>query len=269
DFFHTDNSFRGGDVRERWSFDNVADRINTGNVGAIEVVNNNLSFLNLHTGLLQTNAFQVGSDTHRRQHHICFNLNLSFRCLNGGNTGFSFCVDRGYFRVDMNLHALFAESFIQGFRHFLVFDRNNPRQEFDESNFGTKRLIEVGKLDTNSSRTHDEHFARQFVEHHSLAVSYDLLPVDLEVRQFARPSSRGKDHVLRFNFCLLALIIGNFNLAAFPDFSEARDLINLVLLEEELHALAVAVGNGTASFHQGGKVRFYVLGTDTVVGRMF
>ena len=80
-FFHADDAFSRGYVGQSGAFDNVANGVDTGNVGAVKIVDQHLALFGGHADLIQTDALDVGAHTHRRQHNIAF-----YRLLAVGGT---------------------------------------------------------------------------------------------------------------------------------------------------------------------------------------
>ena len=58
---------------------------------------------------------------------------------------------------------------------------------------GSERVIKVRELDPNSTRADDDHRFRNFGQDHRLHVRYDLLTVDLHVRERSGPGARRDD----------------------------------------------------------------------------
>src|SRR5690606_8156684 len=88
-------------------------------------------------------------------------------------------------------------------------------------------------------------------QHHGLAVADDLLAVLRQVRQHAAAGAGGDDDVLAFHHLLLAVRSGHLDLPTGHQHAGAHDHVDLVLLHEELHAVAHALGHVAAPLHHG------------------
>nr|GFD52245.1 hypothetical protein [Tanacetum cinerariifolium] len=107
--------------------------------------------------------------------------------------------------------------------------------------------VEVGKLDTDGARAHHHEALGQLLHGHGLAVADNFLVVDGHGGQLARAGASGQNDGFGFHRFLAAVGFGHFYFAGGHHFAGAHHGFNLVLFEQEVDALAHAIGHAAAA----------------------
>ena len=88
-FLHADNAFGRGHVGQRGAGHDVADGVDAGHVGLVEVVDDDAALLHLDAQLFEAQVFEVGLHAHGAQHHVALNLLLAFGGFHGHFAAFA------------------------------------------------------------------------------------------------------------------------------------------------------------------------------------
>ena len=190
-------------------------------------------------------------DAHRAQHDVALDRLLAFRGLHGHLAALAAGVHLGHFAAGHHLDALLLEALLQLLAHVLVLHGHHVRQELDQGDLRADGVVEIGELAADGTAADHHHALGLLGQHHGLAVADDLLAVLLQGGQFAAACTGGDDDVLAFHDLLLAVGAGHFDLLAGLQLAGAHDHVDLVLLHQELHAVAHALGHVAAALHDG------------------
>ena len=74
------------------------------------------------------------------------------------------------FGFEFNFHALLHQGFVQFGGNFLVFERNDARERFEERDLGAERVEDGGELDAYSAAAHYDHGFRDLLQAENFAV---------------------------------------------------------------------------------------------------
>ena len=141
--------------------------------------------------------------------------------------------------------AQLAERALHGLRHLLVFEGHELGQVLHDGDLHAPRGgVEVGELAADGPRAHDDHRLGQAVERQGVLRREDMHAVDGHERHLARTGTRGEDDVVG----LVARAV-HIDAACAREASVARDQVDCVLLEQELHALAHGFGHAPRAGH--------------------
>src|ERR1700744_480164 len=259
------DAFLGGYVGQRLAADTIPDGVDTGHRGLTIFIGDDFSLFCLDGVFFQADAFEVGDDADGAQHDVGFQGDYTGGRFDGCLHTRALGIDAGHLAGGHYGDALLLELFFQFLRHILVFKRYDPRQEFHEGHFRTDGIVEIGEFAADGSAADDDHALGLRLQGHRLAVFDDLCPVDGEVGQRAGAGAGGQDDVFSFYRLLLPVGSGHFHFTLGNDLGEAHDDVDLVLLHQELNALAHLIGYPAAAFDDGGKIGLRIGDGDAVV----
>ncbi len=211
DLLDADDPLVRGDVRQGRTLHNVADGVVPIHIGPVKVIHQHLAAFGGNAGLLQPDAFEVGSHAHGRQDHVASDHLVAFLRLHGHLTAFARRVDRFDRYAGQHLHASFFERTLQRLGHLFILDGDDIRQDLDQGDLGADRLVKPGEFRSDGPGTHHHHGFRLDRQGHGFAVPDDLLAILRQVGQLARTGARGEDDVRGRVFGLRPVVGGHFD----------------------------------------------------------
>jgi len=217
------------------------------NVGAVEVVHDDLAPVGGDADLLEADALQIGDHADGAQHDVRIEHFLALGGLDGDLGAGSGCIHSGHLAGGHDVDAGLLEAPGELLGDLLVFDGDDVGHVFHDGHIGSDGIVEVGELHTDGAGSDDHHLLGLLGEGHGFAVADDLFAVLGQVGQHAAAGSRRDDDVLGLDHLLAAVLCGDLNLAAGQELAIAHDDVDLVLLHQELHPLGHAVGNATGT----------------------
>ena len=147
-----------------------------------------------------------------------------------------------------------------------ILDGQDLRQHFDDGHLGAHGPVEVGELDADGARAHDQQRLREGLRDHGLVIGPDQLAVGLQARQGARAGARRDDDVLgRVGARRPCAPLGggtggrpqrrlrrglHLDRADLGDLRLAPDDVDLVLLEQEADAARELRRHAARAFHR-------------------
>ncbi len=138
-------------------------------------------------------------------------------------------------RLDGN--ALVLERLLELGGNLFVLQRHGARQHFQHRHLGPEAREDGGEFHAHRSRADHHHRFRNRRQAQNLFVGEKRFAVRLEARQHARFRARGQHDILRRNFLRAPFGIGHADFAGAGNFAEAANHFDLVLFEQEFHAL--------------------------------
>ncbi len=188
--------------------------------------------------------------------------------LDGDLQRLSLRVDAGDFRAEAEFHALLFEQSLELFRDLAVHAGKNPVQKFDDLDLGAETPPHRAKLEPDHASADDQEFFRHAGKRKRPGRGNDALLVDLDAAQL-RDVGAGRDHdgfgLDGFGFSLAG---GNFHLARPGDFPDALKCVDLVLLEQIIDALHVAVDAFLLEFLHRDEIEFRLRDADPHAGEI-
>src|SRR5579871_675339 len=245
-----DHSFGRCDVRQLWrARDNVADGINAGFAGALELIHLNEAAVQFDACAFEADIFRIrlASDGYQetfRFHRLGFSVGESHveaHALIGLHYA-----GRIQARACFHANAAFLKHTRQFLGNLFVLDRDNTRQHFKNRYLTAEALEAGGELDTHRAGPENRHRSGHMPQIQDLDVSQDAGGVRLQTRQHARFRSRGEQNEPRFQDLPGALGCRQFDLPRPRQLSVALDPFDLVLLHQVLDAFGV-LGNDSVS----------------------
>ena len=193
--------------------------------------------------MLEAEAFRVGHAADGDEHHI--GLDGLRRAAGGGLEGERRALagvlhlrDLG---AELELEALLAEDALEVLGDLPVHAGQDAVEILDHGHLGAEAAPHGAELQADHAGADDHEALRHALElERAGGGDHDLL-VDLDARQAGHVRARGDDDVLRLEHLVRAVLGRHLDLAGGGDARGAEEGIDLVLLEQELDALDVAV----------------------------
>src|SRR5262249_19918005 len=165
-------------MSEPWWPDNIADGVHSGDVCLKVGIYRDVAFLDLDTNLIQSKVFNVSGDADCHEGQIGLERGrFPFGTLDGGFDPISGYFERSHFTFGQNLDAAFFERPGKEVRYFVIFNWKNFGHHLHETNFGAKRVVEIGKLHTNSPSANNQKTLRKFLQDHRLGTTDHTLAI--------------------------------------------------------------------------------------------
>src|SRR5947209_5662471 len=159
-----DALFRG-EVRERGRRDHVADGIDVRFARAAELVHRNVAALHFYLRPLKSESFRKRHAPDGDEQHLGFERNVAALSVLARRAHAVFSLlDLLKLRPRERLDAALAERFFQLLRDLFVFERHEPRQEFDERRLRAEARIDGGELRPDRARPDDDERLRHLFE---------------------------------------------------------------------------------------------------------
>jgi len=226
-------------VRQHRTGDHVADRIDAVDIGLEMVIDLDAAALvRLDAELREAEILRVGDAADRDEHDIGFDR-LRIAALRGLDRDLESrlrLLDLRHLRTELELEALLLEDALEILRDLSVHAGEDRIEEFDDRDLGAEPSPDRAELEADDAAADDEKPLRDFLQCKRSCRGHDLLFVDLDAGKPRDVGPRGDDDVLRFYDP-----VADLNLARGLDPAFALHPLDLVLLEEELDALGVAV----------------------------
>ena len=150
-------------------------------------------------------------------------------------------VDRGDLGRQFENHALLFEQALRLAAHLAVHAGQHAVEEFDHRHFGAEPPPHRAQFKPDDAGADHQQMLRHLVEHQRAGRRHDALFVDLDAAQLGHVGAGGDDDGFRFQRLRLAVGACHFDLAGRGDAAGAVKGVDLVLLEQEIDALDVAV----------------------------
>ena len=255
DLLHADQSLVGGDVREGGAFHNVADGIDAGAVSAVKVVHHHLAAFDGNAKGIQVECLEVGDYTNGGEDDIALDFcDFTFCILHSDEAAFAGGVHALHGGGGHHLDAVLAEGAFQLFGNLLVFHGDKVGQELHDGDFRAEGGVEMGELAADGAGAHHHHGFRKFRKCERHTVTDDFFTILLDVGQLLGAGAGGEDNVVGFEDLRGVVVLADGHFAVLGQGGEAFDDIDIVLFQQELHALAHLIGDTAAAAHHRLKV---------------
>ena len=220
----------------------VADRIDSGLGGFHPAVGFDEAAIGLDVRLLESDVVGARFAAYGDQNFIGFDLLwLAIYRKGHGDSGLRLLdlLDLG---SGMKIDAALAIHAGQFLGDVFVFDGNQPRQHFENGDFGVEGAEDRGELHAYGAGADNHQGFRNFFQTENLDVGKDLR-IRREAGNHAGFGAGGQNDVLRLDLAALA-IGGHFDgenaiLAGTGEFSVALDGLDLILAHQEFEAFGV------------------------------
>src|SRR5271163_960354 len=254
-----DDAFHGSGVRElRQAGDDVSYGVEVRLVGFQEGVGVNEAALEPGFGFFEADIFGeraaadgdenlFGADSLRFSGFVFVN-DCGAVCvfLHGLDFGFEF-----------DFHALFHEGFVQLGGNFLVFERDDARERFEQGDFRAEGVENGCEFDAYRAAAHHDHGFRDLLQAEDFAVGEDRGAVNFNARQGARLRTGGQQDVRGFEFGDFAVFFHG-DAPGTGDFAPADDGFDFILFEEQADAAGMFLYDFVFAREDGGPIDFDV-----------
>ena len=256
--FRGRDAFLLGLMCEHRAGDDVADGVDAGDIGAqMRVDDNAAAIVPLDAGRVETEAVGKRHAPDRHQHAVGFDrlrrpagcgLDLHLERFAGG-------VDAGDLRCELEGDALLLQHPVELPRHLAVDAGQDVIEKFDDHHLGAEPPPHRAELEPDDAGADDEQLLRHFGEVERPGRGHHALFIDVDAVEAGDVRAGSDDDVLRLQ--RLRLAVGGFHLdlARRDDLSRAVKRLDLVLLEQKVDALDVAVDVLLLVFQQCGADR--------------
>ena len=228
-----------GLVRQHWTPDHVADGMNARDIGLVMVIDFDPALgISRHTGLVKTKSVRIRNTSHRHQHHVGlerFNRTARRRFGRQHHLALGFAGARHLGR-QLEGEALFLQHALEVLGHIAVHARQDAVEIFDHRHLRAEPGIDRSQLEPDDPGPDHRQSFRHGLEFKCAGRRDDLLLVDVDALELRHVGAGGDDDMSRLD-CLGA----NTHLARCNDLSRAAEHRHLVLLEQEVDALGIAV----------------------------
>ncbi len=171
--------------------------------------------------------------------------------------------------VGENFDALFREIALEQFRDFGVLHRQDLRQHFEDRDFRSEGVEEIGELAADGPGPEDDDRLRQRLDRERLAAGQDFFAIDFHAGEGLRPRAGANQDRLAGERLRLAVRAGDDDFFIGLNLRLADDVIDLLAFEKILDALGHRVGNRAAAPHDLRKIEFHFAGKfEAVIGHV-
>src|SRR5258707_10283037 len=178
DRLDADDAFVLGLVRQHGRAGHIADRVDAGHVGAVELIDCDGSTIGLHSQLLEPEILDIAGDTDRRDDALDGeSLGAALAAVDGRGHAVGLLLALHHFGAGQNLDALLLERLAGEGRDLDVLHGQNLRQDLYYGNLGAERAVEARELDPNRTRADDQQRFRHALGRHGLEIGPDELLV--------------------------------------------------------------------------------------------
>ena len=150
-------------------------------------------------------------------------------------------IDGGDLRRQLEGHALLFEQALRLFAHLAVHAGQRAVEEFDHDHLGAEPPPHRAELEPDDAGADHQQPLRHLVERQRAGRGDDALLVDLDAVEPRHVGAGGDDDGLRLQHLRLAVLAFDLDLAGRGDAAGAVEGLDLVLAEQEIDALDVAV----------------------------
>jgi hypothetical protein len=238
--FDTLHGFEAGGVGEPGRSGDITDGVNAVDGSLIAVVDLNPAAIG-ESRLLSSG--KDGGNANGDEAGLGGDFLGAFVVFDGDGDGGSIILGADDFGAGEAFDAGFVEALGDGVADFIVFDGKEVGHHFDEGHFGAKAVVDVGKLDSDSAAADDDHGLGLLLENHGLLRGNDGGAVEGEAGHGARLGAGGDDDVFSVDDLGRAVLFFDLYFTAPGDGSEALDVVDFVLFEEEFDAAGKLSGN--------------------------
>src|SRR5690625_321783 len=202
----------------------------------------------LHTGLVQTQILNITHHTDSREYQIRLNLFATFRSLDGHLHTLALLLHLLYRALGVDGEPFLLVDLAELLADILIFNRYQCLLKLYNGDLCAEGVVEVGRLNTDSTCTDHDHLLRLLVELDRLLIANHGLSVDRNIGKLPRSGSCGDDEVLRLDrLCLLAILILDRQLLVRREHTCSHQNLNLVGSHQELDSLAHLVSHTPAA----------------------
>ena len=194
DQFDAGDAFLLGFVRQHRTGDDVADRVNAGDVGPKHLVHfDPATLVERDADFVRADSFGKRAATDGDEHFVGFEVQF-FAAFGGGGDGAAVAdFDRANLGLEMKLHALRGEGALEKIRDFEIEAEGDPREKFEHRHFGAESAPDRTELEADRAGADDEKFLRRFLETKRFGAADNRFAVERHARQVDRHAA-GRDH---------------------------------------------------------------------------
>src|SRR5690606_23708575 len=265
-------------VREERRTGAVADRVHAGDVRPHEVVDDDEAVLGLDARLVEPDIVDDRRAADGDQHALGLDrLRLPVLHLDGQLD--AVLPDVRLLEPGAGMHGdpPLLERRLDDGRGLLVLVREDPVERLDQGDLRAERVVDVGKLESDRAATDDGERLRERLREDGVVRAPDPVAVDLEHRERARARAGRDDDVLRLEDPLLTLpgrrlvavarVLArvDLDLPAAQETAPPLDVLDLVLPEEEGHALGALLGDLAAPLRGRADVQLQIADLDAEI----
>ncbi len=163
-------------------------------------------------------------------------------------------VDAGHLGRQLEGKTLALQKALELFCDFRIHARQDAVEEFDHRHLSPEACPHRAELEADDAGAHHHQVLGHLVESDGAGGRHHVLFVDVDALERGDVGAGGNDDLARLDDFRLAFIAAHLDLAGPEDAGGAMEGGDLVLLEQELDALGVAVDGVLLVGHQLGKV---------------
>ena len=237
--------------------DNVADRPDAGDVcRVIMICDDAAALVELDAKLLEAEPVGVRHAADSDQHHIGLDgfRRAAFGRLDSRLQFRARCIDRRDLGRQLERYALLLEQALRLAAHLAIHAGQHAVEEFHHRYLGAEPAPHRAELEPDHAGADHQQMLRHLAEHQRAGRGDDALLVDLDAFQARHVGTGGDDDGFGVERLHLAVGAGDFDLAGDGDTAGAEISIDLVLLEQEVDALDVAVDALVLERHHRGEI---------------
>ena len=210
----------------------------------------------LHAGLVEAEPVGVGHAADRDQHDIGFDRfgRAALGRLDLGLQRRARRIDAGDLGAELEGDALLFQDALRLPADLVVEARQDAVEEFDHRHLRAEPPPHRAELEPDHAGADHQQPLRHLVERDRLIRGDDALAVDVDALELRHIGAGGDDDVLGLQRLRLAVGALDLDLARRGDAAGAVHRIDLVLLEQVIDALDVAVDALVLELHQRGEI---------------
>ena len=241
-------------MRQHRALDHVADGIDAGNVGLVVTVDfNAAAAIERDARLSKTETVGVGLAASGDQNHIgfqrfsCAALDRLERDL-GASAGL---FDRRHLGAELEVDALLGKQALRLLGQLAIHAAENVVEVLDDGDLGAEALPDGTEFETDDTAADDDELFRNLGKRDCAGRGDDdlLVKIDLNAWNACDIRTGGNHDVLGFEFLHRAIFSGDGDLAGGHDLAGALERIDLVLLEQEGHAIDIGLHHAVLMPH--------------------
>ena len=162
-------------------------------------------------------------------------------------------VDRSDLCAELEDDVLFGEDALKLLRQFAVETRRDAIEHFNHGHIRAETPPDRAELKADIAGADDEQALGHFRQRQRAGGGNDARLVDVDAGNAGDLRAGGDDDLLGLDNVLFAVDEGDLDLAWAEDTSRAVEMIDLVLLEQEIDALDIALDGFVLETQHGGR----------------
>ena len=261
------HAFVLGLVRQHRTGNHVADGVNARHIGLVVMIGAHpAAIVEHHARIFQPETLGERLAAGGDQHDVGFD-GLGVTALDrlernlGALAGF---LDARHLGAELEIHPLLGEDPLELLGDLAVHAAQDLVEILDHRHLGAEPAPDRAHFQPDDAAADDNDVPGHLVERDGAGRGHDhlLVDIDLDARNAGDVRTGGDHDVLGFQFLGLAVIAGHRNLAFAQHLAVADEAVDLVLLEQEGHALDIRFHGGVLVRHHLFQIELRLAGLD-------